>query len=287
MQFIGIFYPSPNQPLPWLVTELMHISLTSLIKKYEKCDFSIAFKLSILIDTCEGLQFLHSHSIIHRNLSSDNVLLTKHLVAKVTDLNMTKLIPSGREGQKRMQATNTEVFMPLEVLKDYKIHSTAVDVFSVGCICLHVISMQWPEPLAKQDSSEGYISEVKRRESYFTNFKDYPSLKGLVQKCLHDDSEHRPVMEEVYKCLKDIDRNHGSPENYFTDIVDLFRTYRQKLVEYESQLKQKDEVIVEKDRELAQKDLMLKQKNRTSQQKDENNVMIKSNSQLGKGEYLQ
>ena len=60
VQFLGIYYPSPRARLPWLVMELMHISLSGLIEKYEKSDFPFHFKLSILMDTCNGLQFLHS-----------------------------------------------------------------------------------------------------------------------------------------------------------------------------------------------------------------------------------
>ena len=44
------------------------------------------FKLSILVDVAQGLEFLHGQDIIHRDLSSNNVLLTKHLVAKIADL---------------------------------------------------------------------------------------------------------------------------------------------------------------------------------------------------------
>jgi len=36
VQFMGIYYPSPTGELPWLVMELMYISLTGLIKKQEK-----------------------------------------------------------------------------------------------------------------------------------------------------------------------------------------------------------------------------------------------------------
>ena len=36
VQFLGIHYPSPDAQLPWLVMEMMYISLTGLIEKYEK-----------------------------------------------------------------------------------------------------------------------------------------------------------------------------------------------------------------------------------------------------------
>ena len=92
VQFLGIYYPNPRARLPWLVMELMHISLRGLIEKYKNDDFPFHFKLSILKDICHGLQFLHSQNITHTDLSSNNILLTKYLVAKISDLGMAKII---------------------------------------------------------------------------------------------------------------------------------------------------------------------------------------------------
>ena len=49
-----------------------------------------------------------------RDLSSNNILLTKHLVAKISDLGMAKVIPPGL--QRHTQAPVTVVFMPPEAL---------------------------------------------------------------------------------------------------------------------------------------------------------------------------
>lgn len=76
VQFIGVYNPSPDATeLPWLVMELMDTSLNRLIAEENKAkrDIPLHFKLSILVDTCKGLQFLHSKDIIHRDLSSNNM----------------------------------------------------------------------------------------------------------------------------------------------------------------------------------------------------------------------
>ena len=261
VQFLGIFYPNPNAQLPWLVMELMHISLTSLIEKYEKTDFPICFKLSILIDTCQGLQFLHDQSIIHRDLSSNNILLTKHLVAKIADLGMAKLIPQGL--QRHTQAPGTVAFMPPEALRNIPIYGTPIDVFSVGCVCVHMISMQWPMPLDKIDATNNVIlSEIQRRQIYFVNLLRHSSLKVLVEQCLQDKPENRPVIAEVGKRLKIIDRDYHSPENDYS-IIELFgsvASHRQRVAEYEKVITQKDELLIEKDKHLNVKDHLIFQK---------------------------
>ena len=196
VQFLGIYYPSPRARLPWLVMELMYINLRGLIEKYEKDDFPFHFKLSILMDTCHGLQFLHSQNIIHRDLSSNNILLTKHLVAKISDLGMAK---------KHTWAPGTVVFMPPEAFSLNPQYGKPIDVFSVGCVCVHVTSMEWPIPL-NQVVNNVILSEVQRRERYFT--KMIPSLEQLVKQCLQDKPEQRPIIEEVIRGLKNINYDH-------------------------------------------------------------------------------
>ena len=281
VQFLGIYYPSPRARLPWMVMELMYISLRGLIEKYEKDDFPFHFKLSILIDICHGLQFLHSQNIIHRDLSSNNILLTKHLVAKISDLGMAKVIPPSL--QKHTQAPGTVVFMPPEALSVNPQYGKPIDVFSVGCVCVHVISMEWPTPL-DQVVNNVVLSEVQRRERYFT--KMIPSLEQLVERCLEDKPEQRPVIEEVSRGLKNINYDHQPHED--DNIIDLFTSalkcssqdeqmatihkdqqLMSQLVEKDEQLSKKDQRLIEKDQQISQKDQLIYQKDELLFQKDQ------------------
>ena len=264
VQFLGIYYPSPKDRLPWLVMELMYISLRGLIEKYEKEDFPFHFKLSILQDTCNGLEFLHSQNIIHRDLSSNNILLTKHLVAKISDLGMAKVIPLGL--QKHTQAPGTVVFMPPEALSVISKYGKPIDVFSVGCVSVHMISMKWPLPLDKISANNVVLSEVQRRQQYFTKMVKYPSLEQLVKQCLQDKPEQRPVIEEVTKILRNVTYDHQPCED--DNIIDLFSS----AVKYSSQhelLAQKDQQLTSKDKQLVEKDEQLSKKDQQLVQKDQ------------------
>ena len=97
IQFLGVYYPTGGgganrMRLPVMVMEMMADSLTSFVNKHEKIPVHI--KYSIVHDVSLGLCYLHNHNppIVHRDLSPNNVLLTVHHVAKISDLGVAKVI---------------------------------------------------------------------------------------------------------------------------------------------------------------------------------------------------
>ena len=102
VQFLGLYYPpSTSQSggglkLPVIVMELMEESLKSYVESAEQNNAIIPYlsKLSILQDVAQGLRYLHHQNppVVHRDLSPNNILLTAHLVAKISDLGVAKSI---------------------------------------------------------------------------------------------------------------------------------------------------------------------------------------------------
>ena len=225
VQFLGIYYPSPKDKLPWLIMEMMYTNLTSLIEKYETTDLPLHIKLSILVDISRGLQYLHSRDIIHRDLSSNNVLLTQQLVAKIADFGMAKIV--SLDLSKYTQAPGTQPFMSLEALSVQPRYGKPLDVFSLGCVSLHVMSMQYPIPTdqTKRDYSTGkrvVLSEVERREKYLAKMISGSPLKQVTVNCLQDEPEHRPTIERVTKELHQIKKSTLEHTRYSKfNIVDL------------------------------------------------------------------
>jgi len=93
VQFLGVYYSSAQSELPNMVMELLDTSLNSFVEK-NRGSISLKTKFSILHDVSLGLCHLHGRAspVIHRDLSSNNILLTSHLVAKISDLGMAKMI---------------------------------------------------------------------------------------------------------------------------------------------------------------------------------------------------
>ena len=297
VQMLGIYYPTPQAKLPWLVMELMQTSLKGFLEKYEQGKVPLHFKLSMLVDVVQGLEFLHGQDIIHRDLSSNNVLLTKSLVAKIADLGVAKVIQENKM-KTHTQAPGTTHFMPPEALKSKPHYGKPVDVFSLACVALQIMSHQWPEPkdLLPEDSMTA-LTEIQRRDEYIT-FCTQPALKKLVELCLHNKPEQRPEISVVCVKLKELkvtiekqipfatdnnfelfdvvrqaniqNQKFSAANKRLTDTVAWLEATVQKHNEEKLSLQQKkDQQIQERDNQLREKDNQLQEKDNQIREKDQ------------------
>ena len=245
VQFLGIYYPNKQAKLPWLVTELMDCSLTKFVEKYNKESISLFIKASIFCDISLGLQFLHARNIIHRDLSSNNVLLTKHLVAKIADLGVAKMIDPSRS-RSHSVVPGTKDFLPPEVFASdgsNKAHyGKPIDIFSLGCIMIHVVTHTWPEPLPaayydyrlKQSFAR---LEIERRQTHLNQIQELPDLKIIIGNCLQDDPKLRPTATESFYKLQELKISYQKQS--------FFAGEKMNAVEFEKHLKLQNKKISE------------------------------------------
>ena len=214
IQFLGVYYPSmldstsaTATQLPVMVMEMMAGSLTSFVKEYH--EIPIHIKFSIIHDVAVGLCYLHNHdpSIVHRDLSPNNVLLTAHHVAKISDLGVAKVIKA--DSKKTMtKVPGTADFMPPEANTPSPKYGTPMDVFSFAGIILHTFNQCWPtpEPERRVDKSTEKVialSEIERRQEHIDKMTGAgEKLKPLIEKCLNFDPDKRPKITEVCKSIK-------------------------------------------------------------------------------------
>ena len=110
--------------------ELMDESLTGFL---ERAVTSIPYhvQLNITHDIALALAYLHGNNIIHRDLSSNNILLRGGSQTKVTDFGMSKMIEANScmSHSKITQCPGTPVFMPPEALRSKPRYSDKLDSF--------------------------------------------------------------------------------------------------------------------------------------------------------------
>ncbi len=167
-------------------------------------------KTIILLDIAQGLQYLHNLEppMIHRDLTTNNVLLTNDLRAKIADLGTSKLL--NRKGLETMtNVPGNESHMPPEARvldgQNYRMLSMdkakKLDIFSFGNVVINLLSGEFP--VAEMDRTRRK-TEIQRRKHLLDKIPESKE-KELVYRCLNNNPDHRPTINEV------VDFYKGSP----------------------------------------------------------------------------
>ena len=88
-----------------------------------------------MYDITLALSFLHSNRIIHRDLSSNNVLLIDNIRAKLTDFGMARL------GDLNLHTTQIT-----KAVQDKPVYTEKIDCFSFGVITVQTLIQEFPKP---------------------------------------------------------------------------------------------------------------------------------------------
>jgi len=137
VQFLGLCYLEGSM-LPVLVMERLDSSLDELLEGAPGLPLSL--KRSLLADIVCGLLYLHTQHppVVHRDLTSKNVLLTSSLVAKISDLGNARIM----QGQvaRITHMPGCMVYMPPEAFTEGCLYSLPLDIFSYGHLALFTLT---------------------------------------------------------------------------------------------------------------------------------------------------
>ena len=148
LRFIGIFYKETFK-MPTFVVEKIECSLTHYLSTHEKRSIPDDKVLNILLGVSKGMVYLHEEiKVAHGDLCSNNIHLTADLSAKIADLGSARVLerPGGWNPPSKSIDPKTISFMPPEFLKDPPEYTILSDVFSFGCVIIHLNTHKWPLP---------------------------------------------------------------------------------------------------------------------------------------------
>ena len=162
IQYLGM-YTDPDTGLPVLLMELMDDSLTHFLEAATQ-QIPYHIQVNICHDITLALTYLHANGIVHRDLSSNNVLLISNVRAKVTDFGMAKL---GDINPRVSRLTftmcpGTDVYMPPEAIQDQPVYSEKIDCFSFGVIVVQMLTRRFPNPgdrMRRVEINQDYTEE--------------------------------------------------------------------------------------------------------------------------------
>nr|GEU96654.1 phloem protein 2-like protein [Tanacetum cinerariifolium] len=177
-------------------------------------------RLQICIDAAQGLNYLHNHHIIHRDVKSGNILLGGSLDGIIGDVGLSRTIGEGDFKVLNTNPVGTHGYIDPIYLKK-GILSKQSDMYSLGVVLLEVLSGRFARPSAKGkdraslvDMAECHLSnnqpsqiidDYLRKDLEKENFlNSVKTFAAITRECLHStETDHsRLTMADVLKELK-------------------------------------------------------------------------------------
>jgi len=178
----------------WVAMEFMDgRDLTSVIDACQPFEeFAIA---TIIKEILDALAHLHAKNIIHRDIKSDNVMMSTDGRVKLTDFGFgAQLSP---EQQARRTVVGTPYWMAPEVIKGEP-YGVKADVWSLAIMALEMVDGQ-PPYMEAPPLRALFLIVSKGRPDFKNPDRMSDAFKDFVNKCTIQSVEERPSSAELQK----------------------------------------------------------------------------------------
>ena len=212
------FYFSQESLFPSLVMELLPYCLCTML---EQKIIPYDYKPFILADVASGLHYLHSNSIMHRDLTANNILLTEEWTAKIADFGQAKVITL-KDFAKHTSVPGNATYMPPEAkplcssssAPQQSEYNYSIDVFSFGVLILHTYLERFPQIVdetVKPPTSPGLFRRRPPLDYFSQDIESatpgHHIFRSLVERCLEETPGRRPSALELSNETEDIRRD--------------------------------------------------------------------------------
>lgn len=142
----------------------------------------------IALDIASGLHYLHSRSckVVHLDLKSSNVLLSRNYRAKINDVGLSQVLPLSKSYIASGATFGTFAWSAPEQLMGKRC-TTSADIYSFGVVLWEVCSGETPV--------RGYMRQLTADDCP-------PEIDKLIQRCWEFDPTARPTAAECIEALE-------------------------------------------------------------------------------------
>ena len=186
--FIAAVLDTPDESGPLIITELLDTDLRNAYQNGQLASDRV--RLSILMDVAAALNYLHllREPIIHRDVSSANVLLQalpdRKWRGKLSDFGSANLARDATT-----PGPGAIVYSAPEALYEGK-QSSKIDVFSYGKLLCEVLTSQFPFP----SDFPSMLQSIAQK---------CPRIHKLIKTCVDRNPVSRPAMSSVVDQLEE------------------------------------------------------------------------------------
>ena len=158
---------------------------------------------NIFYQCMSGLNYLHSMGVIHRDISPQNIFMTKNKIIKIGDFGVSAKFKDKEILKKITSLKDTVVgkaeFMAPEVSN--KCYNEKSDIFSMGCVFYKILFLKNYQN--ETFHFEGNSKNIRKVESGTIPSISDINLKEILTQMLEKDAEKRPDAKIVFEKIKE------------------------------------------------------------------------------------
>lgn len=254
----------PSDEKIFIVMEWIQ-GIQTLKKYFDKMKRRIPLEkaIPIVLEICSGLEYAHSHDIVHRNIRPENIILTPRMKVKITNFEFakhSKIVTMDSFALKKMLKENPYA-APEFIVGTEGIHDVdqRVDIYAVGAVIYELLTGQVPSHLDERywippsnlcptigTKFDAIIAKALRmdpvqRYSTITALKN--RLKNIDKPVDLNESEYRYINRTYYtrtlsNIYKALDNKFDRPVILKKVLMDPTLTYKQRKQQLDNLLKE-------------------------------------------------
>ncbi|KAL3100362.1 hypothetical protein niasHS_001664 [Heterodera schachtii] len=208
LNFLGVI----KEPELAIVTQWCQGS--SLYRHIHVVEPRVEFETQTVLDICkqisQGMDYLHSRGVIHRDLKTNNIFLAEGTTVKIGDFGLAtiKSRTNTLDGAPNPNPTGSILWMAPEVIRmdGPEPYSTRSDVYSFGICVYELLTSRLPyEEIKNRDQILWMVGSGRLRPSIADLRTDTPKqLRHVFEQCTRFQRDERPEFRIIYTILDTI-----------------------------------------------------------------------------------
>ncbi|KAJ3288037.1 hypothetical protein HK104_008351, partial [Borealophlyctis nickersoniae] len=169
-------------------------------------EFPWRLRISFATDIARALAYLHAHKIIHRDLKSENLLITENRRIKICDFGFSREAARTTDERRKLSFCGTDAYMAPEIMLGMSFDET-VDIFSFGVILCEILTrtvadaQNGVDPVI-QRVVPGFGVDRASIERVAGEQKCPSEFLEIAVACADDEAKKRPKLKDVLAKLR-------------------------------------------------------------------------------------